>query len=483
MLNKVTDVIVDPRAPWAHDVLGRERHGEIITRLVQSTTQPYVIAISGGWGTGKTTFLRQLEAHLEMKGVPSIRIDAWKSDYLDDPLVAFIAAVSARLEQEKARLKSLKRKTRMDQVIASLAEHGAKLIEPSAKLLATALIPGGSLGIEAAAGVVSQYGSHLLERQKEQSSIENRFKDQLSHARDALTGREGGMIRRQMVVLIDELDRCRPDYAIKVLERIKHYFDVRGIVFVLATDPLNLPSAVESVYGPKVQGQTYLRKFIDFDYDLPSPEESDYLEVLMRQFATHELLNGLDRIDVSGIYARPEGADYLELYHTQRKAASTAEILNCFPYYARHLGLSLRDQSQAFTVINAFLRSTATDIVIYPQVLAYCVCLRFAAPDEYRKLWNRKSEVGGLQMPSAATGSMTWLKEASLGQDIQAFQNTQNQERPLDYVHERIRILDHSSNEEARQAYQRLAVHVSIDKGNIRTFVQRALQLSDAFRA
>jgi hypothetical protein len=70
-----------------------------------------------------------------------------------------------------------------------------------------------------------------------------------------------------LIVIVDELDRCRPDYAIKVLEEIKHFFDVPGVAFVLAIHREQLSASVQSVYGINFKSDDYLRRF--FDWSMP----------------------------------------------------------------------------------------------------------------------------------------------------------------------------------------------------------------------
>ncbi|WP_081764293.1 P-loop NTPase fold protein [Sphingobium sp. Ant17] len=62
-------------------------------------------------------------------------------------------------------------------------------------------------------------------------------------------------------VVVDELDRCRPDYAIALLESIKHLFDVPGVVFVIALHGRQLTASIEAVYGAKFDATAYLRRF------------------------------------------------------------------------------------------------------------------------------------------------------------------------------------------------------------------------------
>ena len=102
-LRKAQDPNIDPRAPWVNDDLQRQREGVLLMRLIESLTGSYVVAVKGSWGTGKSVFLRRLSATLENAGVPVIPIDAWRTDYFADPLIAFVAATEQRIADERTR--------------------------------------------------------------------------------------------------------------------------------------------------------------------------------------------------------------------------------------------------------------------------------------------------------------------------------------------------------------------------------------------
>jgi hypothetical protein len=95
-----------------------------------------------------------------------------------------------------------------------------------------------------------------------------------------------------LVVFIDELDRCRPDYAVSILEQLKHLFSVPRMVFVLAIDKVQLGHAVRGVYGSDlIDADEYLRRFIDVEYSIPTPEGSLFIDYLLTYFEFDSFLN------------------------------------------------------------------------------------------------------------------------------------------------------------------------------------------------
>ena len=85
---------------------------------------------------------------------------------------------------------------------------------------------------------------------------------------------------KPLLVMIDELDRCRPTYAVELLETAKHLFAVDQVVFVLAVNRTELQHAVKALYGNEFKADGYLRRFIDLDVHLPEPNLENFLNEL-----------------------------------------------------------------------------------------------------------------------------------------------------------------------------------------------------------
>ena len=98
--------------------------------------------------------------------------------------------------------------------------------------------------------------------------------------RNIISALENSMI----IIIIDELDRCRPTYAIKLLEEIKHLFDVKGLVFIFGTHGKQLGSSISGAYGDKFNGHDYMRRFIDREYKLRTPLPINLVDHLRKQY-------------------------------------------------------------------------------------------------------------------------------------------------------------------------------------------------------
>jgi hypothetical protein len=384
-MDKYSDYSVDPNNPWKDDIFERRTHGRRLASLLGSLESPHVVSVRADWGSGKSVFLRRLSAQLELAGTPTVLIDAWKSDYLDDPMLAFISALNIRSKKHFDDHKDEARKRKIDEALSAIARYGTQMVVPTIEVLSSAL-PGVSELVKHGAGAVKELGSKMLDWEERQRGAQEGFREALIDLRVQLTGAtKGRAVKRPIVIIIDELDRCRPSYAIKTLERIKHFFDVAGVLFVIATDKANLPAAVSSVYGIDVdQAERYLRRFIDIEYTLPEPSTDAFVASLSGHFGLSKLAEELDEETWMQAYlgAYENLGEYKRILREHRQAVEIREVLRTFPMLAKAWGLTLRDQAQAFNLIGLVIRSSGTDPQ-FPQVLAYICCLRFHAPSLY----------------------------------------------------------------------------------------------------
>ncbi len=107
--------------------------------------------------------------------------------------------------------------------------------------------------------IISAYIKKRLDDFSEtKESLEN-FRVNLASLIDLLHTEYG--MQLPMYIFVDELDRCRPTYAIQMLERIKHLFDIPNLAFVVATDTTSLSHSIKAVYGSEFDSKQYLQRF------------------------------------------------------------------------------------------------------------------------------------------------------------------------------------------------------------------------------
>lgn len=256
--------------PFKYDLLERKDAVQVLTSLVGSLEGPCVLAVDAAWGAGKTTFLRIWQQYLRNKGFPVVGFNAWESDFSGDPLVALSTELTDGLTEFKDNSLETKitetKKLAKDVLVQSI---------PGLVRLATAGIPYASLLGDAAGQVLTACADNeVTGYQKAKESVE-KFRTALEDMAETLS-RTGE--NRPLIVMIDELDRCRPTYAVELLEVAKHLFAVNGIVFVLAVNRSELAHSIKAVYGSDFDAEGYLRRFFDVDFRLPSPDRDQFID-------------------------------------------------------------------------------------------------------------------------------------------------------------------------------------------------------------
>ena len=242
------------------DLLDRKLISKQLTELVDRIEDPIVLALDDKWGSGKTHFLKRwVTAHQKENGGRAITVyfDAFENDYLSDPLVSIIAALSERIPKEqKTTLEKWKKvATKLAKptfgVALSLATFGAKQY----------LDEIGDVVADAAGSEAKDATKSLWDLERQRKDAVRLFKELLAK----MTKDQAASI----VIVIDELDRCRPDYALSVVEVIKHFFSVPNVHFILGINGDALQSSVKARYGADTDAERYLRKFISASFSLP----------------------------------------------------------------------------------------------------------------------------------------------------------------------------------------------------------------------
>ena len=86
-----------------------------------------------------------------------------------------------------------------------------------------------------------------------------------------------------MIVIVDELDRCRPSYAVEMLEVIKHLFDVDNVLFVLAVNRNQIDQSVKTLNGTPEDPESYFRRFFDAELRLPLGRRDQYIRYTLQK--------------------------------------------------------------------------------------------------------------------------------------------------------------------------------------------------------
>ena len=265
-----TDVLIPESDPFRNDLLHRREPVQILANLLRSIEGPCVLAVDAAWGTGKTTFLHMLSQYLRNDGFRVIDFNAWETDFTDDPFLALSQELNDGLHGHtsnsiRGKLDNVKNATK-DVIRRAL---------PGAIRLATAGILDVSPLTEKEAGqVLASYAQARLDHYVDARQSLQTFRTSLEQLAKDLAAANNNL---PLVIVIDELDRCRPSYAVELLETAKHLFTANHVTFVLAVNRRQLAHSVRAVYGAEFDSPGYLRRFFDIDFPLPEVRRSGFI--------------------------------------------------------------------------------------------------------------------------------------------------------------------------------------------------------------
>ena len=359
---------VNKSNPFDNDIFSRKEFGVTLRDFVKSSPDNMVISLDAEWGEGKTTFVKMWQGLLQQSDIPSIYYDAFKNDIFDD---AFASIIGTVVECSKKLPRTQTSEQRITDFINNASIIATKLFHWSAKLT----VKGATLNIiddlgietldsikkELSSGVSTAAEKHIFDHLiscSNESNMINAFKESLSELAIELcaTG------RKPLVIIIDELDRCRPPHAVEVLEKIKHMFSVNGVVFVLAIHKPQLEEYVRHIYGQNVDAHKYLQKFIDIELALPKNTKN------------------IDDNDGSR-YCR-----WLYMHHKLERFGSKTDTLNTIIELASYYQLSLRQIEKCFTYLTLYFSCFDELERINEPLLAVIVVIRVNCPELFNQL-------------------------------------------------------------------------------------------------
>lgn len=274
--------------PWEDpkDLMDRKKYADFLTQFLVSKDEPFVLNLNAGWGFGKTFFLRSWAESIKEKH-PVVYINAWENDFSDDPLLAVMSSINTYLKgllndnaEAKAAIKEvIKSSGRLIKQISSIIAKGLLQKALGGEATDQAQTVFESAASESVANFAELSAQKLLEDHQTKSDQIEQFRISLGKLIDSIT-KKGTDKQKPVFIFIDELDRCRPTYAIELLENVKHLFSVKGAVFVIATDSSQLQHSIKSAYGEQFDGAEYLRRFFSMEFVLPEPNYEQLAVVL-----------------------------------------------------------------------------------------------------------------------------------------------------------------------------------------------------------
>lgn len=250
---------------WSADEMDRKPSCDFLTNYILSNPEIKVLNVNSPWGSGKTFFLTRWAQELSETHT-CIFFNAWETDYLAEPLVALVTCI----EQQTADAFIL------ESTKATIVDVSTNLIKRAVPLIAKGLVKK-LVGVDYKELVGDEDGEDVSDGAKD--LVESLIKDQsaasqhVDEFKRAVVERLGSCAKKKgfsgpAFIFIDELDRCRPTYAIELLERIKHFFELEDCRFIVASDSTQLAHSIRAVYGDKFSSERYLSRFFDAEFRL-----------------------------------------------------------------------------------------------------------------------------------------------------------------------------------------------------------------------
>lgn len=392
MISKLDDIEISQEEPFANCKLGRKKNAEILTQIVSLYNSGSVLAINGEWGTGKTTFVKMWQQHLNNNGFNTLYFNVWENDFISDPLIGLIGefkelSTKYKLEHELSKVTTTAGKIVLS-MLPTLVEAIAK------KYLGKDTVEAFKGGARGVADILDKEIQNFEEQKCSIKEFRNALIDLINNCNSD----------KPLIFIVDELNRCNPAYAVKVLERIKHLFSIPNIVFVLSIDKKQLCNSVKGYYGSEsLDAENYLKRFIDIEYNLPEPNYKEFCGYLYSKFEIkYNLVNVFHNTDYfNEIASMLFKQNQLSLRQMEKIYSHAGLALNCNKqcscsselfliliffrvcfddiYYSLKHG-EYKNPQEIIDVIEPFIPSldTAHYKTVFNYAISYLICVYFA---------------------------------------------------------------------------------------------------------
>lgn len=377
---------------WADDRLTRKDDARLLIdflrarykeRLNENRTGAYVLNLDASWGDGKTFFLERLCEQLKLEGHIVAYVNAWRDDTDGEPMTAVMAELRASVEpyfSQSNRLELIWNSAQsqmgaiavaigkgvVGQILKKLSGEGAReaaeILENSA--LESDLIRAAEASIDKISDDISDIADRKIKSRIEAYRLRQKsihvFKEKISLLIQSIEREEGKL--PPIFVVLDELDRCRPTYAINMLEETKHLFDVGGLVFIVATDTAQLAHSVRAIYGQNFAAERYLLRFFNRRYSFGQASIEAFMQAM---FNAHPNLMARTSPPLTETHA------------------------SCFSGIAQRFALSLRDAEQCFEMLRNFVSVWDKNVAVQlTLVIPLIILFHVKETEKFEKLSN-----------------------------------------------------------------------------------------------
>lgn len=285
------DIMLCPVTEKYTDLLDRQEYVDKmlnVAEILSNNKKNSCYAINGAWGVGKTFVLNMFEEQATILGKEGetlpryliFRYNCWEYDYYDEPVIAIVASILDQIDDKETVIPQNVK----DKIVGVLKILATELF---GKVLQIAEAKT-SLPLEKVAKIIEAGFSQSAESISEANEYDHyfEFKTILNQLQDTISA----LAKEQtLIFIVDELDRCLPNYTIKVLERLHHlFYGIPNVQVILAIDKGQLEHVVKQIYGHDTDVNKYLAKFINFELKLNEGEFNEQInfETRFKEYTT-----------------------------------------------------------------------------------------------------------------------------------------------------------------------------------------------------
>jgi len=365
---KSPELIIPDENPYFNDTLNRKVYGDSLYNLFQKFEDNNVVCLDAPWGEGKSSFIKMWLAEIKKKNINCIYYDAYSNDYNDDPFISFTSEIISLAETHFSDT-------------SLIQDYKSEFKNKAVNIAKNILISGTKIGIKAlTAGLinysdietlkdikdgVTDEADNLLSKYAEQKITSYKDEKQTIIKFKVLLSDLGNEIRVKqnfpLLIIIDELDRCRPDFSLLLLERIKHLFSVDNVSFLILTNLTQLKNYVETIYGTKIDAHNYLHKFFTISTTFPTKSDNTYNEYHQLFFEKLCRHHGIIKINELGFTALP---------------------------LFRHLNFSLREIERQCSILALYYANIAQSNTSIPEIVSLVSIIKVRFPELFYGLIN-----------------------------------------------------------------------------------------------
>ena len=458
---KNDDLIKDHSKPFDKDASKKyESFSTNITKLIseQGKAKPIIISLEATYGMGKTTLIDMWGTDLiANKDSIAIKYNAWEEDHSNEPFYSFVSSLIYQLsffyedKNDHNKKEILKAFTVEAQNLWTTISGSAVSLVKIASNISTHL-----KAVSSILDAIKKIFSALADM--------NKKKDEPSHALKSLVKKEGDMREaiksfklnlenlaegKHIYIFIDEIDRCKPTFAIELLERIKHLFNVANVFFIVATTAHALQQNVQKFYGYEPElAKEYLERFFDFQFKIPTMGFADYMGYLVETKGDDKLkMEAWHFQSLSSYWEIINYIDFKSMVFTMPKEFLMEMVKNCErvlmhekvrKYPMKFQELSFRLLNKAFDDVLVFNSFYKTEIP--PEMYGFVLALILS----YRLSSDKKEYIGNYENLIINNGnSIDVIKfhdsDFRISNiNIKLHKLFKNEERVLDSIHKKL---------------------------------------------